>query len=568
MSSEPKSQFEESQFDQMTPRTWAFGTVMVLLGALGVYLWATRAEEYPYLTIFFYSIPSNAGISVFPHEPLVVWYGKFVNLWLLSVYATAGTILAAFLDYKFFAPVLNLSYSAKYKKTTTYQKAHKWFFKMPFVSIVVAGFSPIPFYPFKFMVYASKYSLWKYLLAVTIGRFPRYYLLGAAGFLLQIPDWLIIGSFVAMFVIIYYKKIFRWLSRSLVILYRLVRGKPLSDGDRMSKSIPTGVAISVGLHTLKNIFLNRPICVALEVTHNCTANCFHCDKGPQVEDNMVSADKFKRVIDEMSPPFIQIAGGEPMLRKDLPEIVRKLHRPGKYPLLVLITNASLMTVEKYHELREAGISQFSISLDFPDDRHDKNRSIPGLFDRMNKVIPELVKCGHGDVTINSCITRDNYKYIKDMVAVCRDWKAKMNFSVYTDLRTHNKDLNLRHPEDTQVLNRLIDELYADPELAEWTMTAEKVLRSYCRFFEDGMSQPNCQAGYRFLVVNPDGQLTPCAMFIDTRYKTREELVEKFSKHNTCDGCYISTRGNTEKTLWQLLTDNLAALRLSNRVARS
>ena len=335
----------------------------------------------------------------------------------------------------------------------------------------------------------------------------------------------------------------------------------------MSKAIPTGVAVSVGLHTLKNMMFKRPICVALEVTHNCTADCYHCDKGPHVQDNMTTPDEFRRIINEIDPPFIQIAGGEPLLRKDLPEIVRKLHRPGKFPLLVLITNASLLTVEKYHELRDAGIKQFSISLDFPDDRHDGTRKIKGLFARMDKLIPELVAFGNGDVTINCCITRLNYPYIKEMVAVCRRWKAKMNFSVYTDLRTFNKELNLRHPEDTAVLNRLIDELYADRELSAWTMTAEKVLRSYNRFFEDGMSQPNCQAGYRFLVVNPDGQLTPCAMFIETRYKTREELVEKFSRFNKCDGCYISTRGNTEKTVWQLFRDNLAALRLSNRAAR-
>lgn len=336
----------------------------------------------------------------------------------------------------------------------------------------------------------------------------------------------------------------------------------------MPRAIPTSVAISVGLHTLKNVILNRPICVALEVTHNCTADCLHCDKGPPVKDNMVSPEVFGEVLDKISSPFIQIAGGEPLLRKDLPDIVRRLHRPGRYPLLVLITNASLLTAEKYLELREAGICQFSISLDFPDDRHDMNRKIPGLFAHLDKVIPELVSYGNGDIAVNSCITRHNYRHIKEMVALCRRWKAKMNFSVYTDMRTHNKDLNLRHPEDTREMNRLIDELYADPELAAWTMTAEKVLRSYCRFFEDGMSQPNCQAGYRFLVVNPDGRLTPCAMFIEDRYKDREELVEKFSSTNKCDACFISTRGNTEKTIWQLLTDNLAAMRISNRAARS
>jgi MoaA/NifB/PqqE/SkfB family radical SAM enzyme len=370
-----------------------------------------------------------------------------------------------------------------------------------------------------------------------------------------------------MFALVYLRKITGWLSSLFRMVGRLLKGKPLREGDRMPRSIPAGVALHVAMRTFLHLVLRRPICVALEVTHSCTANCHHCDKGGMVEDNMVGASEFKRVIDAIRPPFIRIAGGEPLLRDDLPEIVRELHRPGRCPLLVVITNASLLTPVKYHELRDAGVLQFSISLDFPDERHDINRSIPGLFAHLNRLIPELIAEGNGDITVNCCITRDNCTCIKDMVALCRAWKAKMNFSVYTELRTFNKDLNLRHPEDTAELNGILDEPYADPELSAWTLTSERVFRSYCRFFENGMKQPGCLAGYRFLVVNPDGRLTPCAMFIEQRYGSLKELVEKFSKHNRCDGCYISTRGNTEKSMMQLLADNLKALRLSKRAMR-
>ncbi len=226
---------KDSQFDRMAPGTWIFGGVMVILGAVGVYMMTTRPEDHPLLTVFFYSIPSNAGISLFPHEPVIVWYGKTVNLWLLSLVATAGTVVAAFLDYRFFAPVLNLSYSARYKATGTYRKAHRWFHKMPFISIVVAALTPIPFYPFKFMVYASKYPIRRYLSAVVIGRFPRYYLLGKAGQLFHIPDWLLIGSFLAMVLLISHKRIFHWLSLAFVLLYRLVRRRPLREEAKCPK---------------------------------------------------------------------------------------------------------------------------------------------------------------------------------------------------------------------------------------------------------------------------------------------------------------------------------------------
>ena len=143
----------------MTPATYAFGAIILILGIAGVYMMTARTEQYPLLTIFLYSIPSNCAISIFPHEPVLVLYGKTVNLLNLSTIATLGTILAAYLDYKFFSPLLNLSYSIKYKSHKYYKIAYEWFYKIPFISIVAAGFIPIPFAPFKFMVYSSKYPL-------------------------------------------------------------------------------------------------------------------------------------------------------------------------------------------------------------------------------------------------------------------------------------------------------------------------------------------------------------------------------------------------------------------------
>jgi membrane protein YqaA with SNARE-associated domain len=139
-------------------------------------------------------------------------YGKTVNLWLLASAATMGTLAAAFLDYKFFATLLNLSYSKKYKSNSAYKKAHYWFYKAPFISLLVAGFTPIPFYIFKFMALSSRYPLRKYMLAVALGRFPRYCLLAFLGFTLQIPNWIILVAFAGMFLLVYYRKILGWIA--------------------------------------------------------------------------------------------------------------------------------------------------------------------------------------------------------------------------------------------------------------------------------------------------------------------------------------------------------------------
>jgi len=55
----------------------------------------------------------------------------------------------------------------------------------------IAGFTPIPFYPFRFLVVLAEYPLYKYLLAVFLSRASRYYLLAWFGHEFKIPDYLL-----------------------------------------------------------------------------------------------------------------------------------------------------------------------------------------------------------------------------------------------------------------------------------------------------------------------------------------------------------------------------------------
>jgi MoaA/NifB/PqqE/SkfB family radical SAM enzyme len=89
-------------------------------------------------------------------------------------------------------------------------------------------------------------------------------------------------------------------------------------------------------------------------------------------------------------------------------------------------------------------------------------------------------------------------------------------------------------------------------------TSERVLWKFYQFLIEGRA-PGCQAGYRFLVVNPDGRLTPCAMVM-AYFDDQRTMQREFSRTNTCEACFISTRANTEKTLKDALADNMDALR--------
>ena len=114
-----------------------------------------------------------------------------------------------------------------------------------------------------------------------------------------------------------------------------------------------------------NTIVNKPWAISIEVTHNCTADCEHCDKGKKIKNEIqATPEEYRRIYEEVRPLMVQVSGGEPLLRKDILDIVRIFKNPGHLPYIVFITNASLLTEEKYLQLKEAGVDQFSISLDF------------------------------------------------------------------------------------------------------------------------------------------------------------------------------------------------------------
>jgi len=88
---------------------------------------------------------------------------------------------------------------------------------------------------------------------------------------------------------------------------------------------------------------------------------------------------------------------------------------------------------------------------------------------------------------------------------------------------------------------------------------------YFRFLT-GERFPGCQAGDRFVVINPDGRLTPCAMVM-AYYTDLPSMRREFACRNTCAECYISTRAGTEKGVGEFFADGFAhAKRLLSRGA--
>lgn len=305
-----------------------------------------------------------------------------------------------------------------------------------------------------------------------------------------------------------------------------------------------------------NMITHRPLCVSFEVTYRCNARCQHCHLGGPLPDEIQAPpERFAELSRTLKPVVAQVSGGEPMLRRDLEDIVSGIRSPDKPPFIVLTTNATRLTRERYERLRRAGVDEFSISFDYPDERHDEFRRVPGLFSRIENLLRDIRDVDRKGITLAGVVHRKNYHELYDMAEFARKWNVHMNFSTYTWLRTQEKEGWLIPEEELHELEAMLNRLREHKRRYNTIRTSEYVFERMPEFFRT-RGIPGCRAGDRFFIVNPAGTLSPCGLVIK-EYATRQDLRRQFTATNTCTDCYTSIRANTEKSLGYQLRDALS-----------
>jgi MoaA/NifB/PqqE/SkfB family radical SAM enzyme len=299
--------------------------------------------------------------------------------------------------------------------------------------------------------------------------------------------------------------------------------------------------IGRGIH---NYVTKRPLVVGYEVTLSCNLNCRHCDLGKFVKDEkQIKPEEYGDLTRRLRPVVAIFSGGEPLLRKDVIAIIKAVKQSDGTPYLILVSNGMLLNESNYLQLREVGLNQFSVSLDFPDERQDEFRGRSGLYKHLEQTLPRLAKFGFRDVLLNTAITKANVREVLPLAKKATEWDVDISYSAYTPLRTGSLDYCLNNGEDLEILRQVINELVALRKRNNHVANAEAILLNTLKFFEQGYL-PDCKAGIRSLVVMPDGSLVPCSMH-RSKYATQKEMVDKFSRTNQCNSCYCGLRSYSE-----------------------
>lgn len=183
-------------------RTLIFILEISLVAALlAIWLSSTSIRSSKNLwVLLFYSFPSEFLIAIVPHEPVLIYFGKFYAPLTVAAVAIVSTLLTEALNYSAFKYITDTNLFQKFRHKKAVNKIIDLFQKSPFLALWIAGITPIPFYPFRFLVVLARYPLIRYLTALFLSRTPRFYLLAYLGHIINIPDYLLVLLFVILIV--------------------------------------------------------------------------------------------------------------------------------------------------------------------------------------------------------------------------------------------------------------------------------------------------------------------------------------------------------------------------------
>ncbi|MBA2540322.1 MAG: radical SAM protein, partial [Deltaproteobacteria bacterium] len=170
----------------------------------------------------------------------------------------------------------------------------------------------------------------------------------------------------------------------------------------------------------------QPFQVLLQVTNRCNMTCDFCDfwpngVAPKLELSLADFQRLAAELDELGTMFISVEGGEPLVRKDIIDILRAL---SKQHVTCLYTNGWFVTPELAREIWDAGVTQVGVSIDYADAAdHDRRRGIDGATERAWRAIQLLrdaAPAGGRGVHVMTVLMEDTFPQLERLLAQSRD----------------------------------------------------------------------------------------------------------------------------------------------------
>ena len=284
----------------------------------------------------------------------------------------------------------------------------------------------------------------------------------------------------------------------------------------------------------------RPIVsLRITLTNRCNVNCLYCHHDGMVKsDEEMTADeiyKICKVAKNIGVRKIRLSGGEPLLKKDIVDTVKKISNLD-FKDISMTTNGILL--EKYAEdLKNAGLDRVNVSLDTLDKETYEIITRKDYLEDAKKGIIKAVEVGFYPVKINMVIMKDiNQNEIDDMFEFCK--KHDIVLQLIELIESENCD----EDKFSSKYHYNLDDI--ENELADIAVDVRerKFMQGRKKYYIDGgeievvkpVDNAKFCANCSRLRITPDGKIKPCLLRNDNlvelishiRNGESEEKLEK------------------------------------------
>lgn len=304
-------------------------------------------------------------------------------------------------------------------------------------------------------------------------------------------------------------------------------------------------------------FDQAPFTIAWEITRACAYACVHCraDAIPQRHPDELTTEEGFQLIDRLAEFGSQIlifTGGDPMMRRDLNELVAYAHSKGLRCSLTP-TATALPTLERLIQAKEAGIRRVALSLDAPrPEVHDKFRMVEGSWQRTMDTLHRAKEAGIA-VQVNTTVTTFNVDILDEMVPFIEEVDA-VQWSVFFLVPTgraqakymispeeHERvfhwlyDLSKEAPFDIKgTAAPMYRRVAIERKRAEAALEGKEITFQGAGFqYADGLNRPRkgVNDGNGFLFISHIGEIQPSGFLPVTAGMVREDdVVDVYRNH--------------------------------------
>ena len=261
--------------------------------------------------------------------------------------------------------------------------------------------------------------------------------------------------------------------------------------------------------------LDAPICLTWELTYACNLQCVHClSSSGQRDERELSTDEAKKILDDLRDLqvfYINIGGGEPMVRRDFFELLEYSVSNGIG--VKFSTNGAFIDEEKAQRLAAMDYLDIQISLDGVDAATNDAVRGEGSHAMAIRAMDNLKAANFGQFKISVVVTRHNVSQLDEFKALADFYGAQLRI---TRLRPAGRGADTwheLHPTNAQ-----------QREIYDWLLKhGENVLTgdSFFHLNAFGETLPGlnmCGAGRVVCLIDPIGDVYACPFVIHDEFK--------------------------------------------------